>query len=464
MKKHKWLICLLAFIFVLPIFNFACSEVKFEDVQYVLSGASIADVIETMDSARTQAISTEVKMKLQTNTKYTFRKTTDNKFSNKVIQKDVVSVIGKDRDDFFFSNEELTYENNSLISKATNIYEKQTENYVTRAYHYGILKNYGENESEEYVRERFDYSPTTSITNFYTDIVKRITENEFEAIYEKSFKGITYYKFLADVNQIKNRFTVNKNVFESPELFEKESVNDYIMPFSCEVGLKETSGTVYVAYFKVDYPVYNTRAEKYLEVSSVTYLQQYGEDVNVLQVEDKGEHVARAFVDTMKKGDAYCVFNVVNAEGNNEETTFTTVQIQKEDSETSKIYFDYSTKAHFAQDDYYYKKGSVNSIGNVEYTTYKIDNAENKKWSVNTTFENLLQNFNFNLQYVTKNVDESFYAFGEGPNQVKVYVQNNDIISYIQCGNTKLYVQSYGIYDNNLDIVYNVEGYTETTV
>ena len=476
MKKNKILFFLLIFIFALPLFAFSCNEASFDDISYTSSGRTPTEVIESINSARSQTISNEIKMKLHTTSIYNFFTVADQSITAKSIKKESTSFIGKDRDFNIFSSEENFYEDNVLLSSTNQIYEKQTVNNVTSAYCYKLHQDYSEDQENkilnaEYLRESFDYSTNTTITALYSNIVKRINANELDNVYEKTFNNETYYKMVAGVNgleNVKDKFLPDSNLFFQPELFFKNKSTDFVPSFSCEFGLKEASGAVYITYFKLDYAIYNSRYEKYLEVSSKTYLEQYGDSVIVNGVEDKGEYVANTFVNLMNKNNSYCKFNKIDDNGSVQEVSYTVLKIAKKlQSETGELNtFDYSIKVHSAQDNYYYVLSQLNDEGQVTHKTYKILDENSKTMEeVKNGLVFYLDDFDFSSKYESKNTDDSYYTFGRSENEMKVYTSSSNEITKIEKnkGNsiTKLNIESYGINNSNLDVVKSISGYSE---
>lgn len=474
MKKNRLLFFLLTFIFVLPIFAFSCNEVSFDDVNYLLSGKTAQEVIESLNSARLQTISNEIKMKLSTTSSYKFYTVSDESITNKNTQIKSTFFLGKDRDSNIFSSEELFYENKILVSSTNQTYEKQTTNYTTSAYVYTMEKFYNEGKENNisnvnYLRESFDYSPNTTLTNLYSNIVKRINANEFDTIYEKAYNGETYYKLVANVNgleNIKDKFFVNSSLFIKPELFFKNKSTDFVPEFSCEFGLREASGTIYITYFKLEYSIFNSRYEKYLDVSSKTTLDQYGDSVVVNGVDDRGEYVANTFVNLMNNTNSYCIFNKVDENGTIEETSYTVLKIAKHlENEYIKLdVFDYSIKIHSMQDNYYCVLSQLNANGGVEYKIYKITDVDQRVVEeITEGFNFYLNNFDFSVKYESKNTEESYYTFGSNSNAIKVYTSPLSEVTQIEKSinnqSTKLNIESYGINNSNLDVIYDFSNY-----
>ena len=470
MKKFRVFVLMILAVFVLPLFCFGCDEVTFDKVPYSWTDLMSRDIIDNVDYAKSQAILNEIKMNLETDIKFTFYETSDRRFSNKVFERKISSQIGKDRDSLIFSADEKKYVDNKITKETKDIYEKNTENYQTTAYCYKKEDIYSENriDSTKYSREKFDYLTNTTLNNFYSNIINKIDYKELDVVYKKTFEDVSYYRLVADIDglgNVKNKFSVVDLKANEPELFTKDQNLDFVQEFSCEFGLKEASGTVYLTYFRLDYSITNVRFEKYLEASATTVLTGYGDGVNVKDVEDRGLHLTSTFVDRLNSDKSYCEFNLIeeNVIG---ATKYTALKIAKsetkqvEDRDVQVNFFDYVVKTRvMAEDKYYYVMGYLTSSGSLAYKTYQITNMQDKYWVEVSDFEFNFKDFDFSLPYLSKeeveeaNIRYSAYTFKSADSSanstLKVLVGQTKDVSRIE-GNfqnkgTKINVLSYGI-------------------
>ena len=466
MKKYKTLFFLLIFVFVLPIFNFGCGEVAFEDVPYSLSSLTSSEIVEKVDTSKSQAISTEIKMKLNTKISFNFFGVRDESIRDREIKKEVVSYLGKDRDANIFSQTEKTFVDGDLCSTVEKTYEKGEQNSTNNIYCYTLSKEIASDDVEvvtDFSRSKMDYTATTTLTNLYTSVINKISGEEFDSVYQKTFEDVTYYKMYADVNGIKNKFSLNENIYNTPQLFEKKEKNDYIMSCSCEIGFKESSGSTYVSYFTINYSVYNTNREKYLEVKTKTVLDDYGDKVSVKEIgESKGEYIANGFVMQMNKNNSFCVYNRIINDVAEVDKTYSVLKIEKQDeNDDTQTYFEYAIKIVTTRDKYYYLKRTTEEDATV-YKMYEIDEENRKLREVDDVNIDEFLSFNFSLKYEgVAEGNDKHYKFGVNTSNtaiMKVYV-NDDKVSVLKNASAELQIQRSGIFNDDLDVIYNIDNY-----
>jgi len=478
MKRFINSFFIVVFAFICCILGFGCDEKTFSDIPYKGSDMTVQSLISKVDATRSLMINTiKLPVKVKTTNTYKFYNTTDEIYHSKVIKDEISTIIGKTTD-----NPSV-----AVVVKdryVDDVYESSESTYYViksdSTYMYNLKRTY--NSNSELISEKMSRSSfSLSVYNFlkiYNDAVGIVYSNQFDEVLEKNFDGIKYYKLVADVigiNNVNNGFDENSDIYNSPTLFSKNDYNrDFVKNYTGEFGLKANEGYDYITYSTVNYDIYNDDEEKYLNVSSLSKLTEYGDSINARQPEDIDLYTARTFVDVMKSDNNYIVYTS-NLDGDVQKQ-FSVSKVQKTievaDAESGSKYeniYDYSIMVDTYSSgastitNYYYM--SCRADGS--YVTYKLDLLEKTCSEVeDNSIEGFdLLEFNFDVKIDKK--DGNNYQFVREDSYIDVVMSNNEVSKVIKRvkgsdASIEIKIVDYGFDYEKLNLVTDIDDFRVT--
>lgn len=447
MKKNlKFVIYTLILALFCPVLLFACGEVPFDEVPYIGSDANIEEVVTDFNNSGEKMINgLRLKTQYETTNTYTFYNT---QTSTAKTVKDVIKTTLANSNEYknFTIVETTRYINNVKVTNTTETYVQLTEESET-PYCYSSVKTFKEDEETE-EKDRNEYFPNIqSQINFYKSTIYEIKQDEVCSIGQKEFEGITYYKLSSGVTTLEavnNRFveeTENNKLEDNPQLFKIKTKknHDAAENFYYECA---RNGSEYTTYFKIHYNLKNSERETYLNVTSVTKLLKFGEDVKLVLPEDENEYIANSFVKTMQKDGSYITYTTTeqNNDGdisNPDENAKVTWTVVKLGDNYSVRRDEYQVGAPSNTTLYYVVHTNEN-----DYTTYVANN--NTLTKIDTSLEIL--DFNFNQSFALKN--ENTYQFGNEEDSISVTFTDNKVYSAFTYNERNelinIYIEDYG--------------------
>lgn len=478
MKKFKSTFFLFIFILVSPIFAFACGETTFDDVPYVSTSKTALEVISEIDETRDRMInSIGLKVSLTTTNTYTFLDTYTQKY--KVVKDVIKTTIGKidDKPSSITIIEKTRFEDKEPTSFESKIYENYSlEGGYRNSYVY-TKSHIFEDSTGTILSTNYDRTPyaQTSIRflDLYNTAVPVIQSSMVNTVQYKEYKDVNYYKLSSDVDglyYVNDYFTQASDLYENPTLFGViDESQDYVMPFTCEFGLKSTDGYNYITYSTINYEIENSEREIYLKVSSRTDLNKYGDKVESSwpEGEDRGKYTAHTFMKDVNKDEFYITYNVDSGI----DIVKTSIAKFNETIADNKTVTNYSaevttTKSGGGEErKYYYMQGNEDGT----FKTYELNLTDNTYVETSKHIEFL--SFTFDKLVFSKNED-NIYKFAApeasaNPNEYTgIELNENGEVSKIvskkasESVTTDIEVVEYGNEISILGLIQSLEGFT----
>lgn len=459
MKKIAKITLFLMFLFIFPAISFACGEVVFDDVPYVSSLETSQKIVERVDTSRDYMLrNITLKMKLKTINTYKYLGQYGK--DGQTVRDEIVTTLGKLTDNPSVAIIEKT----RYVDDKKICYEKYTYSHAmldavkTRSYLYSYVEQYnedGEIETHDYNRTNYNHS-TTDLISIYNEAVPVIKANYVDSVSEKEFEGIKYYKLTSDIDgleSIKNIFAVDSNLCNNNnyQLFAKQNLNDYVKPFSCEVGLKNYSGSEYeyITYSTLNYKIEDRDRNVYLIASSKTELIEYGESVLSSTPENKDEYTVYGFIKTMKDKN-YVIYETANPTNRTEYMQYTVADVEDGYSIVEKRFV----------------PGSPTEVKNYFYSNseakwYELNVSNKIKTEKSSGLALDYINFDFDQEGEITN-DEGVYSFKDKTNpanEITISLADGEIFSATTNSNT-IYVVEYGTDIEKLGLVTSLEGFS----
>lgn len=483
MKKLKNLFFLFIFVLISPLFAFACGETTFDDVPYVSSPKTAPEVISDIDYTRDSMInSIELKVLLTTTNTYTFLDTDNQNY--KVVKDVIKTTIGKvsDKPSAVAMIEKTRFdENGQQLSFESKIYENFSPDSGNRkSYVYTKSQVFDSQEntvlSTDYTRESYSQA-SIRFLDIYNSAVPVINPSMVKDVKHKQFEDVNYYKLSSDIDElyyVNDYFAQVPDLYENPTLFGLiDESQDYVMPFTCEFGLKSSDGHNYITYSTINYEIENQDRQIYLKVSSRTDLKEYGDKVNSSwpEDEDKGKYTSHTFLKDVNKDKFFITYKVENGL----DTVNTSIAKFNETLDGGKTVTSYSAvvttfkSGGGEEKKYYYMQGREDGT----YKTYEL-NLSNKTYveiSINT-LEFLSFEFD-NIAFSKK--DGNMYKFASpaalaNPNEYTGIEldENGEVLKIVsktagESVETELEVIEYGNEISTLELIQSLEGFTLTT-
>ncbi len=431
MKKLKYYFIFLLLVLLFPFSLFGCNETSFETTPWINSSQTSQDIKNLRDNARSRMSSLPVYY--VTSVTYNFNHTSDNLF-----QKKTINDVTKTTLNYNFNTETLAKVEFNRTVDGENIYfqndyyvneENDKNKYTT------ITQNVNNTTSTEYIKQ--SYSTTNNFSNLLSNIIYDISTDETNTVQQKEYDRVKYYKLISTkatenmgLDLINRKFVEDSNLVNNPALFKIRSKDDYVLSFSCEYGFDKND---YLTYFAMNYTIgyYNIAGinENYLNVSVVTKLNSFGrENVEQLQVDDKGMYTACTFVSYLNKND----FEISYRDSLEAIYQATTVQ---------KIGNSYLVKIENYQSStindtkFYYIKSNDSS-----YSVYELDTLNKTYYLVDETIDLLSFDFSYKFNKNSININENEYQFGSAEKYFNVEVIDNQPYSIENNYGQKIYL------------------------
>lgn len=457
MKKFYKLALVLMFLF-LPIISFGCGELTFDDVPYEASSKPTAEVISSVDDSRNLMINyIGLKLKVKTVNTYSYMGI-ESVQEEKEVRDEVVTLLGKTSDNPSIAQIEKT----RYINDVKTSYELKT--YSHQAFLNGQEESYLYTFSQQFDEEgnvtntvfnRTTYNNTiVSFLNIYNEAVPVINSDFVDYTQHKEFEGTNYYKLNADVyglEKLKDNFTQDNSLYESPKLFVKNSLQDYVFSFGCEFGLKTTENYDYITYSTLNYQIENSLRKVYLKVSSKSILETYGDALEVKKPENVDEYTVHTFVNVMNQQN-YITYKT-SLEGN-----YTQVTVAEFGKDLSVEVKEVVAGLQDKKTNYFYKFNE----GDSSYTCYKLNLIEQKYEE--SSFGLAILDFDFvGKSFEGRDTDDANkYHFGN-PKAYTIEVAGGEIYKLIKGTDTNLFVVDYGTDVAKLGLTSSLEGFTPAT-
>lgn len=477
MKKFKSIFFLLIFIFVSPLFAFACDEVTFDDVPYEATSKTAEEIISDVDNTRSLMInSIELKVELTTTNTYTFKNMENYSLSNKVVKDVIKTTIGKNSDNPAVAIVEST----RYVDDIKTIYEKVYYVHSTiqggaeSKYAYYELLSFDQSGNVIFSQyDRVSYSKVgITFMSLYNNVVPVISASQLDNVKYKSFEGVNYYNMSSDINglyYVNDKFSEDQNLYYNPKMFSViDGGQDYVKPFSCEFGLKSAEGYNYITYSTINYSVENAFREVYLTVSSHSELNSYGDKVATSQPEDKDKYTANSFINLAQQDEFYITYEIDKGASGKHEVSIAKFNERLSTGEDVVSYSAEVIEKKPGETDVknlYYMQGSVSGT----YATYQLDVSNPENLTAQLLKGNTIDFFKFNFDVGYHSKADGVYRFALSattgtPNEYTGVLLTNGEVSKIIYKNgtdqTDLIVLDYGNEPESLGLIQSLDGFT----
>ena len=457
MKKIYRLALILMFLF-LPALSFGCGEVGFDDVPYEASSKPTAEVISSVDESRNLMINyIGLKLKVKTVNTYTFLGI-ESVQEAKEIKDEIVTLLGKTIDNPSIAQIEKTrYVNGQKTTYELKTYSHESFlNGQEKSYLYTLAQQFDEEgnvTSTKYNRTTYN-NTINSFISMYNEAVPVINSEFVDFAQQKEFEGTNYYKLNADVyglEKLQDSFVQDSSIYNSPKLFAEKNLQDYVFSFGCEFGLKTTDGYDYITYSTLNYQVENNLRQQYLNVSSKSTLERYGDVVEVNAPEDVNEYTVHTFVDIMNSSN-YITYKT------SEDSSYTQVTVAEFGKDLSVEVKKVFPGLPDEKTNYFYKFNE----GDKSYTCYQLNLIEETYQEA--SFKLDILDFDFvEKSFAGRDADDQTkYHFGT-PKAYTIEVAGGEIYKLIKGTDTNLYVVDYGTDIAKLGLTSSLEGFTQAT-
>lgn len=454
MKKFTKITLFLMFMFIFPAIIFACGEVSFDDIPYLASSSSTQSIITRVDETRNRMInSIQLKVKLKTTNTYKYLENSTQQA--KEVKDEIITTLGKTSDNPSVAQIEKT----RYVDNVKTWYELKTYSHTTlqngqeNSFLYTFFQTY-DNEGNV-VSSTFNRSTyNQTINNFvsmYNEAVPMINSSFVDSTFEKAYEGTNYYKLSSDVvglENVKNNFNIKSGLYENPELFSKNSLLDYVKPFTCEFGLKTTDGYEYITYSTLSYKIENSFRETYLNVTSKTTLEKYGDVVEANVPQNIDEYTVHTFVGVMNQAN-YLTYKT------SDQASYSQVTVAEFGNDLSVEVKDFEPGLSEVKTNYFYKYDQENQT----YICYKL-NLSNQTYE-EANYDLAILNFDFSKQYNGK-VEEN-YQFGAQGAYINIQVANGEVSKVntrVSGTDINLFVVDYGTDIAKLGLTSSLQNFT----
>ena len=457
MKKFAKLTLFLMCMFIFPVIAFACGEVGFDDIPYLASSSSVQNIISRVDETRNRMInSIQLKVKLKTTNTYNYLQNSTQQA--KVVRDEIITTLGKTSDNPSIAQIEKTrYVDNIKVWHELKTYSHTTlQNGQESSYLYTFFQTFddeGNAVSSTFNRATYNQTMKNFLT-MYNEAVPVINNSFVDSTFEKTYEGTNYYKLSSDVvglENVKNNFSIKNGLYDNPELFSKNSILDYVKPFTCEFGLKTTDGYEYITYSTLKYTIENSFRQAYLNVNSKTTREKYGDVVETSIPQNIDEYTVHTFVDVMRQTN-YLTYKTST------ESQYSQITVAEFGSDLSVEVKDYAPGVSEVKTNYFYKY----DVDNQTYTCYKLN--LNTQTYEEANYDLAILNFDFSKQYDGK-VEEN-YQFGTTGAYINIQVANGEVYKLntrVSGADVNLYVVDYGTDIAKLGLTNSLQNFTPAT-
>lgn len=450
MKKIKTYIILILAVMFVPLF-LGCGEKTFENTPWVASGVSVKEAENNLDKAKEHLIEVGLSVKFTTETTYNLFSRLDGSGENKTV-KDVTSTVL-----YFEATEPISAEvtkerfvNNEKVSQVAQVYNNKEGKLYTKRHNVTM-------DSTNYKVTTYTQNDEKTFPNILSEVVSIVNKNALTSVSQKTFENVNYYRLNASssgassgLDVLRDNFSENANLYDEPNLYEVfDKKHDYVLDFYVEYGVDNID---YLNYFAFGYSVKNSNDTRpgergeYLTVSSVTKLNEYGQNVQKpSDVEDKNYYIAYTFVDEVKQEGTYVQYREETSA-----TSYDSITVYKVQDGLFVNLISYSGETQTAANNYYFKKTETG------YQTYEIDIDKNEYWVVE--IDSLASKLDYSKPFYTKNGEDE-YLFGNGSDYINLKIKDGEVYSVKHNQSTEWLIQDY---DEGLGTFANVkmENYT----